>query len=152
MSESPPVHQLHDKDKMQLLNQAIQHCGSGYKDPLWKVEVGGCSISLFPDVGNLGIILNTNLSFQLQIHFARKICLPLSTSKTSPDWRALFFTKPSRVPSSAAVWTPLMECCSAEFWTDFTSTLFHLHWLPTKLQIFYKVQRIPLLFGSPLLI
>lgn len=138
MSESPPVHQLHDKDKMQLLNQAIQHRGYGYKVLLWKVKVDGCSISLSPEVGNLGIILNTNLSFQLQIYFARKICLPLSTSKTSPDWRALFFTKPSRVPSSAAVWTPLMECCSGE--TSRILDRLHLHSLPSKLQIFYKVQ------------
>lgn len=81
MSASPPAHQLHDKDKTQRLNQAIQHRGCGYKVLLWKVEVDGCLISQSPEAGNLGIILNTNLSFQLQIHFARKICLPLSTSK-----------------------------------------------------------------------
>lgn len=131
MSESPPVHQLHDKDRMHLFKQATQHRGLGYKVLLWKVEVGGCPLSLPPGEGNLGIMLNTNLSFQPQIHFARKVCLPLSTSKTSPAWRALFYTKPSGAPSSAAAWTPLMERCSGD--TSRILDRLHLHSLPSSL-------------------
>lgn len=122
MSESPPVHQLHDKDKMQLLNQAIQHRASGCQVLLWKVEL------------ELPLKLPTwasswtpvSPSSYKPILPGKSACLPLPHKHLLTGGR-------SRVPPSAAVWTPLTECCWGE-----TSTILdrlHLHSLPSSLAL-----------------
>lgn len=88
----------------------------------------------------------TPLSPSSQKSILSKICLSppqkhLLTGGHSPT----LSPKPSSVNSSPGVWTLVMESCSgkpSKPWTYFTSTLFHLHWLPMKFQISYKVQQI----------
>ncbi|KAL3051684.1 hypothetical protein OYC64_001841 [Pagothenia borchgrevinki] len=126
------------------------------------LEVDGCSISPSPEARNLGVILDSTLSFHSHVksvtksaffHLRNIARLRLSLSASVAETLHAFVTSRLDYCNSVLFGVPnktldrlqYVQNCAARVltntkpWQHITPTLIHLHWLPVKSRISYKI-------------